>query len=149
MSGCPTKRSLAYPEHSQALCSNQLVARSSAWKYVNHQSTLNIDFPTFFASEQYDILYFRGEPWAWVLLPYGLSAWENRNLCNITSSLHSINLDLDFATLHLTWTLHLYLDLVTLRITRCPFPLPSSSSLAISTSSNHNTWSWYSSWSTA
>ena len=30
MSGCPMKRSLAYPEHSQALCSNQPVARSSA-----------------------------------------------------------------------------------------------------------------------
>ena len=50
MSGCLTKRSLAYPEHSQALCSNQLVARSSAWKYVNHQSTLNIPhvLPAFF-----------------------------------------------------------------------------------------------------
>ena len=116
MSGCPTKRSLAYPEHSQALCSNQLVARSSAWKYVNHQSTLNIDFPTFFASEQFDILHFRGELWAWVLLPFGLSAWENRNLCNITSSLHSINLELDFATLHLAWTLYLYLDFATMSI---------------------------------
>lgn len=58
-------------------------------KVCQSSEYLEYRFLTFFAGEQFDILHFRGELLAWVLHPFGLSAWENRSLCNITSSLDS------------------------------------------------------------
>ena len=143
MSGCPMKRSLAYPEHSQALCSNQPVAHWSAWKYVNHQSTWNIDFLLSLRVNSLTFYISGGSCWLGSCIPLGFRL-EKTGVCATLHLAWTLNLDLDFATLHLAWTLHLYLDFaMLLYVTRCPLPLPSSSNLAISTSSNHNTWSWY------
>ena len=102
MSGCPMKRSLAYPEHSQALCSNQPVAHWSAWKYVNHQSTWNIDFLLSLRVNSLTFYISGGSCGLGSCFPLGFRL-EKTGIC---------------ATLHLAWTPNLNLDFATLQLTR-------------------------------